>query len=769
MKFPFFKTIVSLAGLASLSCMSVSAQIIYSEDTDLSLKLSRTDNATISSNGPNETANPVGKSGAGSGFDRAAVFVFQIPDLGAMDNPFGSASLGLFLFQDTADAAVNGDLYGLGRRASSEVLLDDYYGREAAADPTDATLIQDNFLTAGGSPVNALTATSSEGSQALADYLNAQYEGGAGIGQYVFLRVNTDADTTRRWNFTSVNGANGDLSMTPQLSFLVASDPVDTIQVETAADGSGTLIADQTLIAGESLTAYAIGRSADGAFIDNVPVSWSLAGVTGDVVAGDLAVSPDGLSATFQAAAPGAGEITVQGNAATLVGSGVITVEQGPAVEVSVETDADGFGVPLEERFIIVDQTLSLFAISRDAGGNFIETIPATWSLVDAEGDIVAGDLVPAGDGSNAVFTGNMMGTTRIRASVAGLESVDSGIVTVAELVNRWDDGGRFTDLGIAENWFADTEPLFDNTTDLIFHNSVTSRLNPYLGQDRTIRSLNYDADADLFFNIGLTVNGTSGAASLTFDTDSETEPAEINIDADSTGTFRLGRVVAPDLNEYGSIILADDLLITHDGSGTLNIDGDITELDGSRGVTKAGFGTVLMTGTNSYTGDTTVTGGVLSVNGMSLSDSGALVIDGGMVEVQGDEIVAELFIGGVRLAPGVYGSSFSAAPLENQDDISFTGNGTITVMAPPSTGVPEITNISFDGQNFTLTWTSSPGEIFNLFYSLDLVDFSMGAEFGIELDDGIIAGDGNSTEAIVPMSFLGPDVRKAFFRVVRE
>jgi autotransporter-associated beta strand protein len=109
-------------------------------------------------------------------------------------------------------------------------------------------------------------------------------------------------------------------------------------------------------------------------------------------------------------------------------------------------------------------------------------------------------------------------------------------------------------------------------------------------------------------------------------------------------------------------------------------MNGDITETGGSRSLTKAGPGTLVISGTNTYTGDTTVNGGVLAVDGSSIADTNTLVIDGGQVDVAGNETVAALFFGAAPQADGVYGSTSSAAPALNQDDTRFSGTGTVTV-----------------------------------------------------------------------------------------
>jgi len=490
----------------------------------------------------------------------------------------------------------------------------------------------------------------------------------------------------------------------------------------------------------------------------------TLSGNTGTIIEGTSSVILDSVQSTLAPetitlnAVPGSGDVLNPSDP-----SAPFNIVVGAAAQLTVETAADGFGELVGDQFLILGTNITGFAVSRDAGGNFVESVPAAWTLEDVTGGLVEGDLMPSVDGTSATLTGTMLGSAKIRATADGLESVDSGVLTVIELISRWDGGGGNGNLGTAGNWLADTAPIFGNMADLIFHDPTNSRLNPYIGEDRTIRSLTYDADADQNLNFGLTMNGTTGAASVTFDTHSDTDPAEIVVDADATGNFRLGRVTAPDVNEYGSIILADDLLVTHNGTGTLTIDGDITESVEAPNITKSGTGTVIMTGSNSYTGNTTVTGGVLSINGTSLSDTGALSITDAVVEVEGEETVGNLLLDGVRQSAGVYGSSLSAAPIENQDDTRFAGTGVVTVVGI-STGPLKFSSISFDGSEVTLTWTSSPGETFSVFSSFDL------KSFGREVDDSIeAAADAGFTEYSFPIQAVGGDLQRAFFIVRRE
>ena len=138
----------------------------------------------------NQTSNTaiLGTGGSSPWVDRCTVYVFELPDLGAIANPFKSASLS-FNYISKDGTLKNNDLYGLGRRSAATVPGSDYYGQTSTSDPTDATLLQAGILT-DNTPFG-LVETSINGSDALANYLNAQYASGAGIGEHVFLRLNT--------------------------------------------------------------------------------------------------------------------------------------------------------------------------------------------------------------------------------------------------------------------------------------------------------------------------------------------------------------------------------------------------------------------------------------------------------------------------------------------------------------------------------------------------------------------------------------------------
>lgn len=107
-----------------------------------------------------------------------------------------------------------------------------------------------------------------------------------------------------------------------------------------------------------------------------------------------------------------------------------------------------------------------------------------------------------------------------------------------------------------------------------------------------------------------------------------------------------------------------------------------------SGGLKKKGTGSLTLTAANTFSGDTIIKEGVLSLSQPNLNNEAASVsiasaakLDLSFDESGGDvtDTVDKLFINGVQKPAGVYGASGSGATTE--DDDHFTGNGTLTVL----------------------------------------------------------------------------------------
>src|SRR6185436_18721296 len=75
----------------------------------------------------------------------------------------------------------------------------------------------------------------------------------------------------------------------------VVSGTAAAITIETAANGSGTILTARNVASGTSVTGFAIQRDASNNFIANVAATWSLNSITGGVVNGDLVPAGDSM------------------------------------------------------------------------------------------------------------------------------------------------------------------------------------------------------------------------------------------------------------------------------------------------------------------------------------------------------------------------------------------------------------------------------------------------------------------------------------------
>jgi len=201
-----------------------------------------------------------------------------------------------------------------------------------------------------------------------------------------------------------------------------------------------------------------------------------------------------------------------------------------------------------------------------------------------------------------------------------------------------------------------------------------------YLGGDNSAFTGTFTVDANAAAATRFTAAAAGSAAGKWVINQSFNSRATLDF---SGGTIRFGSLtgsgfftsqsLAVNTIEVGALGLTDTF------SGALN------QAAGSTlAVTKVGAGTWTLTGTNTYTGDTTVNAGVLAVDGDSLANTGKLVVNGGKVDPSGGvEVVDTLYFGTTQQVTGTWGATGSGAA--HIDDTRFTGTGVVSVTSGPS------------------------------------------------------------------------------------
>jgi hypothetical protein len=98
------------------------------------------------------------------------------------------------------------------------------------------------------------------------------------------------------------------------------------IQIETLADGNGSVVTAQNIVAGDSINLFAICRDEAGNYIENIVASeWSLTR-SGGIVESDLTISPNNKSAFLRGRLTGKAIVKIVSSDSMYAESGILTV-----------------------------------------------------------------------------------------------------------------------------------------------------------------------------------------------------------------------------------------------------------------------------------------------------------------------------------------------------------------------------------------------------------------------------------------------------------
>jgi len=160
-------------------------------------------------------------------------------------------------------------------------------------------------------------------------------------------------------------------------------------------------------------------------------------------------------------------------------------------------------------------------------------------------------------------------------------------------------------------------------------------------------------------------------------------------IDSSSVLTFNNGRLVAGDsfsgtplVSGLGGISLAGPAYFSVGGTNSI-----ANAISGLGSLTKEGIGTLTLSGLNTYSGDTSVLAGTLSISAASLNDLADVYLYTASIfnlAYASTDTIHSFFIDGVAQDTGIWGSLGSGAAHETS---RLTGSGLLNVTTAP---VPE-------------------------------------------------------------------------------
>jgi hypothetical protein len=298
------------------------------------------------------------------------------------------------------------------------VTLQDAFGNTVKGTAQDVTVSLKD--TAGpGASLRGVTTVSVDTDEGSATFENLSIDK-SGVG-YTLTAVGSTVDT-----------ASGVVLSQP---ITIISGAPKKVRVETLADGEGTALSPQNVSSGVPISVYAISRDSLDNFVANVAAEkWELVDLAGGAKEKDLVPAADMKSAVFTGGSIGSSARIVAAAAGLYSDtSGVLSVVQpGAPTKILVETAPNGTGTIVPAQTIASGETITVYAVERDAANNFVANIPAdSWSLDVASGDIAPSDIVPATDKKSALFVARRVGKARIVAALGTLVQMTSDTIVV--------------------------------------------------------------------------------------------------------------------------------------------------------------------------------------------------------------------------------------------------------------------------------------------------------------------------------------------------
>lgn len=199
----------------------------------------------------------------------------------------------------------------------------------------------------------------------------------------------------------------------------VSAGTATKIIIETAADGSGNIVDTRSFSAGSTETFYAVTRDVHNNFVGvDTSTSWSVGGGIG------IFSATPGSSTTFTAQTVGTNIISADSSTLTDDTTGNITVTIGPISQVKIEDQNDGNGSEITTSTKVAGETLTAYAVTRDAFGNFVGVDTVNWSVSNSIGTL------SSSSGLSTILTVNLPGTGVLTADHASFTDDTTGNIT---------------------------------------------------------------------------------------------------------------------------------------------------------------------------------------------------------------------------------------------------------------------------------------------------------------------------------------------------
>ncbi len=298
----------------------------------------------------------------------------------------------------------------------------------------------------------------------------------------------------------------------------VVTGTLSYIKIIEGPSGNNAELGAKNLSTDQTLTVHAAGYDANGNYLGDQSVAWTVTNGIGTFSAAT------GISTNFDPKTPGTGFIIADHAAAIDDTTGTITVTVGAPHRVKILANANGATAEVGAVSLNTGQTLLVHAGSFDADGNYIADVSVDWSLSAA-----IGTLSPA-SGISTTLTATTVGAGVIAADHSSLIDDVTGTITVT--------AGNLSYVKILDGPAGNTAEV--------------GNISLTTNETRTLHAAGFDANNNYLGDQPVTwsVSGSIGTLSTTTGTST-------TFDARTPGT---------------GFITADHLTATDDNTGTITV-----------------------------------------------------------------------------------------------------------------------------------------------------------------------------------------------------
>ncbi len=257
---------------------------------------------------------------------------------------------------------------------------------------------------------------------------------------------------------------------------------------------------------------------------------------------------------------------------------------------------------------------------------------------------------------------------------------------TSVQAGTTWTGGGSGASWGTAGNW-GGALPLFNGTETITIGTAFTSGTTLTLDGNRNIGSLLINTTSA--FTIA---TGTSGSLDIFSGNITRQDVAG----TEATQTISAGIVLGDPAG-----VAAYTGTWSIDGSNSLNVTGNISETGGVRGITKTGAGTLILSGTNSFSGGLTLNAGTVQISSDANlgASSGSLTFGGGTLKATTNIVgTRNIIMTGAGTFSIPFGNTLEeSGAVSGNGNITVTGNGILILSGSGSNGTGTTTLSSAD------------------------------------------------------------------------